>query len=119
MVAKCTVKVHRLRTVFNVVQDLVALQLVCKAAAPCTSDLWQLVASLCDKKTRCGVDEHVTTFLKDLGCMPKYEWVQQALSLPPDKVAVYMQLHSERYTFMSPHVAASKFMLTEADLQQI
>lgn len=103
---------------FNVVQDLVALQLVCKAAAPCTSELWQLVASLCDKKSRCGVDdvEQLTTFLKDLGSMPKHKRLQQALSLPADKLAVFMQLHSERYTFMFPNVAASKFMLTEEDL---
>ena len=62
--------------------------------------------------------KRLATLLKGLDFVPKHERMQQALSLPADKLTVYMQLYAERYTPMAPDAAAS-ILLTEIDLQQV
>ena len=75
MVAKCTVRVHRLRTVYHVVHDLVALQLVCRAAAPCTEKLTVYMQLYVERYTPMAPDAAASILLTEID-------LQQVLRLP-------------------------------------
>ena len=50
IIAKFCVETNELRSVYNVAEDLLALQLVCTTTSTCAVKLWPSVAKLCVKK---------------------------------------------------------------------
>lgn len=121
LVARCNVRVHRFRTVHHVVEDLVSMQLVCKASTDCAQVLWQNVAQLCAKRFRHGRDavSQLKLQARD-GCISaalQEDLLQRTFTLSNEKHTVFMQLQSERYEPMPWPLVASKFRLAEQDWQ--
>ena len=121
LVAKCTVRVHRFRTVYHVVEDLVSTQLVCKASTDCAQSLWQNVAELCAERYRLRTDAvRQLKVQAHRGCISaalQEDQLQKAIDLSDEKHTVFMQLQSERYEPMPWPLVASKYRLTEQDWQ--
>ena len=124
--AEACVQTNELRSVYNVAEDLLALQLVCTTSSKCAVKFWPSVAQLCSQKVRqlaenafdaAAVLRHFKTLVMPHFALKDFNPALLG-RLPPEILAVYVQLQIEKTTSITHSKAKRQFLLTAEDLQK-
>ena len=116
------VHAHELRSVCNIARDLSSLQSVCKSSQSCAAAVWPAVVECCS---------HIESVKAVAGCtieelrkrLPSDQYPQEtldkALQLPPEKLAIFIQMQCEQDYFYYGTQAAERFRLSSKDLKSV